>query len=153
MQSAPNGIPKWASLFHRRDGIAQRDQPFHIGLSVAEIKNRAGKWVAPSPESTSAAIAAFSKELTQDVRNLIIDPPATAADAYPICGLTFLMIPKQPKDAAKGQALQNFVQFVITSGQDLAPRLHYAKLPPELQQLDQQLLAQVTASGGSSGGQ
>lgn len=123
------------------------------GLPVAEIKNKADKWVAPSPESASAAIAAYSKELTQDVRNLIIDPPATAADAYPICGLTFLMIPKQPKDAAKGQALQKFVQFVITSGQDLAPRLHYAKLPPELQQLDQQLLAQVTASGGSSGGQ
>jgi phosphate transport system substrate-binding protein len=120
---------------------------------VAEIKNKAGKWVAPSPESTSAAIAAYSKELTQDVRNLIIDPPAMAADAYPICGLTFLMIPKQPKDAAKGQALQKFVQFVITSGQDLAPNLHYAKLPPELQQLDQQLLAQVNASGGSSGGQ
>lgn len=122
------------------------------GLPVAQIKNNAGKWVSPSPESTSAAIAAFSKELAQDARNLIIDPPATAPDAYPICGLTFLMIPKQPRDAAKGRALQKFVQYVIASGQDLAPNMHYAKLPPELQQLDQQLLAQVSASSGASGG-
>lgn len=123
------------------------------GLPVAKIRNKAGKWVAPSPESTSAAIAAFSKELAQDVRNLIIDPPATAPEAYPICGLTFLMIPRQPKDAARGQALQKFVQYVITSGQDLAPQMNYAKLPPDLQQVDQQLLAQVNASGGSTGGQ
>jgi len=119
-------------------------------LPVAQIQNKAGKWITPSPESTSAAIAAFSKELAQDVRTSIVDPLATAPDAYPICGLTFLMIPKQPKDQAKGQALQKFVQYVITSGQDISPDLHYAKLPPDLQQLDQQLLAQVAVSGNAS---
>ncbi|HTD21707.1 MAG TPA: phosphate ABC transporter substrate-binding protein PstS [Terriglobales bacterium] len=114
------------------------------GLPVAQIRNKAGNWIAPSAESTSAAIAAFSKELAQDVRTLIVDPPATAADAYPISGLTFLLIPKEPKDRAKAQALQKFVQYITTSGQETATSLHYAKLPPELQQLDQQLLAQVT---------
>lgn len=122
-------------------------------LAVAQIGNKAGKYISPSPESASAAIAAFSKELSQDVRISIVDPPATAPDAYPITGLTYLMIPKQPKDQAKGQALQKFVQYVITTGQDQAGTLHYAKLPPELQQLDQQVLAQVTVPSSSSSGQ
>jgi phosphate transport system substrate-binding protein len=113
------------------------------GLPVAQIRNQAGKWVTPSAESTSAAITAFSKELSQDVRTMIINPPATAPDAYPISGLTFLMIPKQPKTPANGQAVVKFVQYIITTGQDAAPALHYAKLPPELQQLNQQLLQQV----------
>jgi phosphate transport system substrate-binding protein len=122
-------------------------------LPVAQLGNKAGKWISPSSESASAAIAAFSKELSQDIRILIVDPPATAADAYPITGLTYLMIPKQPKDQAKAQALQKFVQYAISTGQDQATALHYAKLPADLQQLDQQVLAQVTVPSGSSSGQ
>jgi len=112
-------------------------------LPVAQVRNKAGKWISPSAESASAAIAAFDKELAQDVRTMIVDPPATAPDAYPISGLTFVMIPKQPKAPANGEAVSKFIQYVITSGQDRAPELHYAKLPPQLQQLDQQLLQQV----------
>ena len=118
-------------------------------LPTALIKNKAGKWVAPSAESASAAIAAFDKELEQDVRTPVVAPPASAADAYPITGLTFLFLPREPKDPSKGQELQKFVQYVITSGQSSASQLHYAPLPASLQQLDQKLLA---GAGGKSGG-
>ena len=116
-------------------------------LPTALIKNKAGKWVGPSAESASAAIAAFDAELGQDVRTPVVAPPASAPDAYPISGLTFLFIPKEAKDQAKGQELQKFVQYVITSGQSSAGQLHYAPLPPSLQQLDQKLLAGI---GGKS---
>src|SRR5262249_40465657 len=66
-------------------------------LAVALVKNRAGKWIEPSADGTTAAIQAFGTELAQDVRTPIVDPPAAAADAYPISGLTFLMIPKAGK--------------------------------------------------------
>lgn len=77
----------------------------------------------------------------------IVDPPATAKDAYPISGLTFLILPKDGKDGAKAQAVKNFVQYLITDGQATAASLNYAKLPPALQQQDQQLLSQMTANG------
>lgn len=118
-------------------------------LPTARIKNNAGKWISPTAESAAAAIAAFDKELEKDVRTPVVAPPASAPDAYPITGLTFLFIPRQPKDPSKGQELQKFVQYVITSGQSSASQLHYAPLPSSLQQLDQQLLAGV---GGKSGG-
>ena len=124
-------------------GYVELTYAMQNNLPVAQLRNKAGKWIAPSSESASAAIAAFDKELGQDVRTLIVDPPATAPDAYPITGLTYLMIPKQGKEAANGPAVVKFVQHVITTGQDQAPGLHYAKLPPQLQQLDQQLLQQV----------
>jgi phosphate transport system substrate-binding protein len=84
-----------------------------------------------------------------------VDPPASAKDAYPIAGLTFLLIPKQGKNPNKTESLKQFVQYVITEGQDQAESLSYAKLPSSLQQQDQTLLAQVgskseqTSSGGS----
>ena len=50
-------------------------------LPVALVQNRARQWVEPTPESTTAAIQAFAKEPTQDVRTPIVDPPASAKGA------------------------------------------------------------------------
>ena len=116
-------------------------------LPVASIRNQAGSWVEPSPAATTAAINAFANDLAKDVRTPIVDPPASAKDAYPIAGLTFLLIPKQGKDANKSQTLKEFVQYIITQGQDQAESLFYAKLPDNLQQQDQNLLSQVSGNG------
>jgi phosphate transport system substrate-binding protein len=112
-------------------------------LPVASVRNQAGSWVEPSVGGTTAAINAFADQLAQDVRIPIVDPPASAKDAYPIAGLTYLLIPKQPKDASKAQTIKEFVEYIVTQGQDQAENLFYAKLPARLQQRDQSLLSQV----------
>ncbi len=116
-------------------------------LPVAQIQNAAGKYVSPTAAGTSAAIDAFSGELSKDVRTPIVNAPASAPDAYPISGLTFLLVPKQAKDLNKAGEVKGFVQYIITGGQDPAEQLHYAKIPASLQQIDEQLLQQV--QGGS----
>ncbi len=116
-------------------------------LPVAQIRNQAGNWVDPSPASTTAAIDAFSEDLAKDVRTPIVDPPASARDAYPICGLTYLLVTKQGKDAKKTEVVKNFVQYIITDGQASAEALAYAKLPPTLADQDQKLLGEVVAGG------
>ena len=60
---------------------------------------------------------AFSSELSKDIRTPIVDPPASAANAYPISGLTFLLLPKQPQDANKAAKVKAFVGYVISDGQ------------------------------------
>lgn len=118
-------------------------------LPVALVKNRAGNWVEPSAAGTTAAINVFADELAKDVRVPIVDPPASAKDAYPISGLTFLLVPKQGKDAKKTQTLKDFIEYIVTQGQAEAVSLSYAKLPDALQQQDRNLLAQIGAGGGS----
>lgn len=113
-------------------------------LPVALVRNQAGNWVEPSAASTTAAINAFSDELAKDVRAPIVNPPASAKDAYPIAGLTFLLVPKESKDPNKGKVLKDFIQYMVTQGQGQAESLHYAKLPQALQQQDQNLLSQGT---------
>ncbi len=116
-------------------------------LPTAGIQNQAGQYVQPSPAGTTADIAAFSAQLTQDPREPIVNPPAKAPDAYPISGLTFLIIPKDGPDKAKRTALKQFVQYIITNGQAAAESLNYAPLPDEVKQYDQQQLQQLTAAG------
>ena len=47
---------------------------------------------------------------------------------YPISTLTFLIIPKDGKDAQKRAALKQFIQYVVTDGQQTASGLSYAPL-------------------------
>jgi phosphate transport system substrate-binding protein len=103
--------------------------------------------VAPSAAGATAAIDAAKDVLAQDVRKPIVDPPASAADAYPISGLTFLLIPKDGPDRAKRQELKDFVQYIVSDGQQLSQGLDYAPLPASISSLDQTLLSQMTAAG------
>jgi len=119
----------------------------HASLPVASIQNRAGNFVAPSPAGATAAIEAFGEALAKDARTAIVDPPASAKDAYPISGLTFLLAPKDASNAEERRVLRDFMQYTITTGQDSAESLFYAKLPKSIQQQDLSLLAGLTADG------
>jgi phosphate transport system substrate-binding protein len=101
----------------------------------------------PSPASATAAIEAFNDALAKDARTPIVDPPASAKDAYPISGLTFVLAQKNGSDAEQRRALRDFIEYTITTGQDSAESLSYAKLPKWLQQQDLSLLAALTADG------
>lgn len=116
-------------------------------VPVASIQNRAGQFVQPSPASASAAISAFSDALAKDVRTPIVDPPASAKDAYPISGLTFILLWKDRPAEDQQQAVKNFIAYALSKGQDSAEELSYAKLPDPVQKEGETLLSQLTANG------
>ena len=60
-------------------------------------------------------------------------------------GLTFLIVPKDGKDATKAQTVKDFIHYVITEGQETAGTLHYANFRPALQQQNLQVLDTMTA--------
>jgi phosphate transport system substrate-binding protein len=126
-------------------GYAELSNAKQNKLAVAEVQNRAGAFVAPSPASTTAAIEAFDEALSKDPRTPIVDPPASAKDAYPLAGLTFLIVPKEGDDPEARQAIKDFIQYAVTTGQDSAESLDYAKLPKPLQQQDLALLGALSA--------
>ena len=118
------------------------------GVPVASIHNRAGEYVAPSPASAYAAVNASVDALAKDLRTSIVDPPATARGAYPITGITFILIPKDNKSTdGEQEALKDYLAYALTTGQDAAEELSYAKLPTPVQQQGQALLSQLTDNG------
>lgn len=116
-------------------------------LPEAKIRNESGAYVGPTADGTTAAITAFASELAQDPRHSIVNPPASAKTAYPISGLTFLIIPKDGPDKAKRTALKGFVDYVINDGQQVASKLNYAPLPDAVKQYDETQLKMLTAAG------
>jgi phosphate transport system substrate-binding protein len=116
-------------------------------LPMARIRNQAGNYVAPGTASTTAAINAFAEQLEQDPRTPIVNPPATAKDAYSISTMTYLIVPKDGPDNAKRAALKKFLNYVVTEGQMAANELKYAPLPEAMKQYDQQQIKLMTAGG------
>jgi len=98
-------------------------------LPVARVQNAAGQFIAPTAESSAAAIAASAPLLARDVRLPVINAPGAAS--YPITGLTYLLLLKSNADAAKQAALEQFVAYILGPGQAAAAALHYAPLPPK----------------------
>jgi phosphate transport system substrate-binding protein len=116
-------------------------------LPVVEVENQAGQFIAPSSASASAAMVAFRAQLAHDIRLPIVNAPASASKAYPISGLTFLLVPMNGTHVAKREATQEFIAYIVTGGQAIADELHYAALPGAITKIDQSLLAELQANG------
>ncbi len=90
------------------------------------VENSAGEFVKASVESVTAA-AASVKNMPADFRVSIVNAPGK--DAYPISSFTWLLIPVQSKDAAKGRILADFLNWMVSDGQRMTAELTYAPLP------------------------
>jgi phosphate transport system substrate-binding protein len=134
-----------------------KQMPFSIGyveliyalsneLPFAQVKNQAGTLVTPSLDSVTAAAAALVQSMPEDFRVSITNAPG--ADAYPISGLTWLLVYEKQKDAAKGAKLVQFLKWMMHDGQKLATDLHYAPLPKEVVAKEEQALLKISGAEG-----
>ena len=98
-------------------------------LAYADLKNADGKYITPSLESVTAAMATAT--VPNDFRFKMVNAPGP--DAYPIAGATWLLVYEQQKDAAKGKKLVEFLKWALTDGEKMAKNLDYAPLPENLQ--------------------
>lgn len=114
-------------------------------FSVAHLKNAAGNYIEPSLASTTAAANGAAVALAKDVRTSIVNSPD--ANAYPIAGLTFLLVYKEQRDVAKGRALTDFITWSMSEGQEVAEGLDYARLPASVVKVNQANLFSLTAAG------
>ena len=101
-------------------------------LPVAQIRNAAGNFVAPTIETITAAAEGATAALPpeSDYRISIVD--AKGANAYPISSFTWLLVYETQPDATKGEKLVDFMRWMYTDGQKSAASLDYAPLPPAL---------------------
>jgi phosphate transport system substrate-binding protein len=97
-------------------------------LKSASVQNKAGEFIAPSPEAAAKAFAGVT--VPEDFALVIPDPDAK--DAYPINGLTWLLLYSQYDNPAKADALKNMAKWALSEGDKYAQELGYVPLPDEL---------------------
>lgn len=137
-------------------GYVELNYALTTGIPYALVKNTAGQFVAPSLNSTQAAVAnsAIAKSLPAGDKSWakvqMLNSPGSST--YPIASFTYLLLPKYMStnpslDQTKAKALVDFISWAITDGQKLASKLGYVPLPAEVVKHDQDTLKSLTFKG------
>ncbi len=114
-------------------------------LPVAVLRNQAGRFVEPTLASTTAAVGGAAAALAKDVRAPIVN--SSAPDAWPISGLTYLLVYREQKDPAKGRALAEFIRWAMRDGQEMVEALDYARLPEAVVKVNEANVLVLTSGG------
>ena len=124
-------------------GYTERAYATQNKLPMAELKNKAGKFVAPTTAAMSAA--ADGVQMPPELYVSLVNSASEAA--YPITGYTYLLIYADAKDASKGEAIAKYLWWGLHDGQKFAEALDYAPLPASVVTLVEARLKDLTSGG------
>jgi phosphate transport system substrate-binding protein len=109
-------------------------------ITYGSVRNSSGAFLKASLEGVTAA-AASAPKMPADFRVSITNSPGK--DAYPISSFTWLLIPLQSKDSAKGKILSDFLNWMVTDGQKMTAALDYAPLPENVVAKEKETIKQI----------
>ncbi|HEX7369525.1 MAG TPA: phosphate ABC transporter substrate-binding protein PstS, partial [Rhodanobacteraceae bacterium] len=99
-------------------------------LSYARMKNAAGKVVSPETASFQAAAATADWSHAKNFNLLMTNAPG--ANAWPITATSWVIMYKQPKNAANSKVAFDFFRYAYGDGKAAATALDYVPLPANL---------------------
>ena len=105
-------------------------------VTYAAMRNAAGNYVKASADSITGALSTAG--IPDDFRLSTVNAPGV--DAYPIAGVTWILVYEHPEDAVKATKLAAFLTWAETEGQKMARELNFAPLPENLRS---KVLAQI----------
>lgn len=111
-------------------------------IKSALLKNANGKFVEPSVKGAAAAGAGAAANMPADLKAVFVNAPGD--DSYPIAGFSWIVVFKDQKDKAKGDAIVKMLEYTVTDGQQFAEPLDYAPLPKAVQDLALKAISTIT---------
>jgi phosphate transport system substrate-binding protein len=133
-------------------GYVEQAYALQNNFNTADVKNKSGKFIAPTLASTSAAGEGLT--IPPDLGISSIDSANPAA--YPIASQTFVDVYKDVCKAGMkegdAKALGAFLTYGLGEGQASLGQLYYAKLPSELLSKSTAAAKSVVCNGSPIGG-
>jgi len=121
------GVANYVKQIPNSIGYVEYAYVIQNRMTYALVQNSAGNFVSPSADSFSAAAASADWTSAKDFDLVMTNAPG--AQAYPITASTFVLLPKQPKDKARSDAVIAFFKYALEKGQPQANKLDYVPLP------------------------
>ncbi len=106
-------------------GYIEYGYAMNSGLPMAQLQNKAGKFIPATLESAAESLAAV--QLPENLRAFVTDPQGDGS--YPIVTFTWLLVHPNYADATKGNMIKDIVTYGLTEGQKSSKALGYVPLP------------------------
>lgn len=110
-------------------------------ISTALVENKSGNFIAPSPAAASKAFEGVP--IPEDFGLVVPDPENP--DAFPITGLTWILVYPEYQDAKKWEALKSAMIWSLTDGTKITDQLDYVPMPDNIVERIKQVLDGVKA--------
>ncbi len=124
------GVAAYVKQIKGGIGYVELSYALQNKMAYAAMKNSAGNFVQPNIESFQAAAVSADWVNAKDFYLVMTDAPG--ADAWPIAATNFILMYKQPKDAARAKGAKHFFAWAYANGDEQAEKLHYVPLPDAL---------------------
>jgi phosphate transport system substrate-binding protein len=132
-------------------GYVEQAYALQNGFTFADVKNKSGKYVAPTIDSTSAAGEGLTIPADLGISTIDAANPA----AYPIVSQTFAITYADPckagADATKAKGLKQLMTYLLGTGQDTIKKLSDAPIPASLKTKDQAVVDAMQCNGAPIG--
>jgi len=99
-------------------------------LTYMKMINKDGKTVSPTSEAIQAAAANANWSSVPGYGVILADQPG--AGSWPMTAATFILIPKQPQDAAAATEALKFFAWAYAKGAKMAEDLVYVPMPQKV---------------------
>ncbi len=133
-------------------GYVEQAYALQNKFTTAAIKNKAGQYVEPSLQATSASAVGVTPP--EDLRFSTIN--AESPQAYPISAITFLLVwqdgCKAGQNATQAKLVKNWLTYALGAGQQVAPQLEYAPLPDNIKTKAQAKVDGLQCNGAAING-
>ena len=116
------------------------------GTSYAQMQNKSGAFVAPSAANFAAAAEGADWANAPGNYLLLLDQPG--ANAWPITGATFILLPRDMQDPAIAQGVLKFFDWAYANGDAAAGELDYVPLPATVKDMVRMQWADTLTAGG-----
>ena len=126
------GVAAYVKQIKGAIGYVEFSYALQNKLTYSRMKNAAGNFVQPRDETFSAAAASADWANAKDFYLVMTDAPGE--NSWPITATNFILMYKQPKNAAGAKAAKEFFKWVYASGDEQAKALDYVPLPDALVQ-------------------
>jgi len=115
-------------------------------LAYVDMADREGHFIAPNEQSFSAAAAHAEWRSADGFAPTLLDQPG--ANAWPIAGATFILIYKNPGNAASTESVLKFFDWCYAAGDGMASELAYVPLPANVKTAIRHAWATEVKAGG-----
>jgi phosphate transport system substrate-binding protein len=93
-------------------GISLRDMIAKAGLGTAVLKNQAGKFVLPTPDTISAAASELDPRTPADERLSLVFAPGDSS--YPLINYEYVVVSTRQPDPETAAALRHFLLWAVS---------------------------------------
>ncbi|MEJ2635338.1 MAG: phosphate ABC transporter substrate-binding protein PstS, partial [Calditrichia bacterium] len=142
------GVAAYVQRIDGSIGYVEYAYALQNSMTYALLQNKAGKYVAPTMETFSAAAANADWKNAPGFYLVLTDQPGETS--WPITGASFILFYKNQTNMEKAKTVLNFFDWCYHNGRQSAERLDYVPMPDNVVQLVENTWTKEIHAGNES---